>query len=99
MCSQLSSVQLLKKEYTVNRVKVPQLCLWDSPGKNTGVGSHCLLQGIFPTRTEPRSPALRADSFPAEMLGKPKKEDECVILQHECVILSWLLLSSERCEF
>ena len=26
------------------------LCPWDSPGKNTGVGSHCLLQGIFPTR-------------------------------------------------
>ena len=21
------------------------LCPWDSPGKNTGVGSHCLLQG------------------------------------------------------
>ena len=26
------------------------LCLWDSPGKNTGVGSHALLQGIFPTQ-------------------------------------------------
>ena len=24
------------------------LCRWDSPGKNTGVGSHALLQGIFP---------------------------------------------------
>ena len=23
------------------------LCPWDSPGKNTGVGCHCLLQGIF----------------------------------------------------
>ena len=23
---------------------------WDSPGKNTGVGSHFLLQGIFPTQ-------------------------------------------------
>ena len=23
---------------------------WDSPGKNTGVGSHSLLQGIFPTQ-------------------------------------------------
>ena len=23
---------------------------WDSPGKNTGVGCHCLLQGIFPTQ-------------------------------------------------
>ena len=24
-------------------------CPWDSPGKNTGVGCHALLQGIFPT--------------------------------------------------
>ena len=24
-------------------------CLWNSPGQNTGVGSLCLLQGIFPT--------------------------------------------------
>ena len=26
------------------------LCPWDSPGQNTGVGSHFLLQGIFPTQ-------------------------------------------------
>ena len=26
------------------------LCPWDSPGKNTGLGSHSLLQGIFPTQ-------------------------------------------------
>ena len=26
------------------------LCPWKSPGKNTGVGSHSLLQGIFPTQ-------------------------------------------------
>ena len=25
------------------------LCPWDFPGKNTGVSSHSLLQGIFPT--------------------------------------------------
>ena len=25
-------------------------CPWDSPGKNTGVGCHALLQGIFPTQ-------------------------------------------------
>ena len=39
------------------------LCPWDSPGKNTGVGCHVLLQGIFLTQesTEPAlltSPAL-----------------------------------------
>ena len=26
------------------------LCLWDFPGKNSGVGCHALLQGIFPTQ-------------------------------------------------
>ena len=26
------------------------LCPWDSPGKNTRVGFHALLQGIFPTQ-------------------------------------------------
>ena len=26
------------------------LCPWDSPGKNTGVGCHALLQGILPTQ-------------------------------------------------
>ena len=31
------------------------LCPWDSPGKNTGVSCHCLLQGIFLTqRLNPR---------------------------------------------
>ena len=25
-------------------------CSWDSPGKNTGMGCHFLLQGIFPSQ-------------------------------------------------
>ena len=45
---------------------------WNSPGQNTGVGSLSLLQGIFPTRIKTRSPALQADSLPAEPQGKPK---------------------------
>ena len=38
------------------KVKAAQLCptlcnpKWDSPGQNTGVSSHSLLQGIFPTQ-------------------------------------------------
>ena len=88
------------------------LCPWDSPGKNTGVGCHALLQVIFPTQGwnpyllhcrqilyhlrhegSPRilewvnypfsrglpspgikqgSPALKADSLPSELPGKPK---------------------------
>ena len=29
---------------------LPGSCPWDSSGKNTGVGSHSLFQGIFPTQ-------------------------------------------------
>ena len=76
----------------------------DSPGKNTRVGCHALLQGIVPTQgsnpglpyckqilcclslqgsprilewvayppgIKPGSPALQADSLPAELPGKP----------------------------
>ena len=44
----------------------------DSPYKNTGVGCHALLQGIFLTQgLNPRSPALQADSLLAELPGKP----------------------------
>ena len=48
------------------------LCPWDSPGKNTGVDCHALLQEIFPTQgSNPRSPALQQDFLPSELLGKP----------------------------
>ena len=42
----------------------------DSPGKNTGVGCHALLQGIFPTQgSNPGSLALQADSLLSEPPG------------------------------
>ena len=44
---------------------------WNSPGKNTGVGCHALLQGIFPDPgIKLRSPALQVDSLPSEPPGK-----------------------------
>ena len=43
------------------------LCPWDFPGKDTGVGCHFLLQGIFPTPgIEPLSPALADTYFTTE---------------------------------
>ena len=30
------------------------LCPWDFPGKNTGVGCHALLQGVFPAQEQTR---------------------------------------------
>ena len=50
----------------------PMVCPWDSPGKNTGVDCHSLLQGNLPDPgIEPRSPALQTDSLPSERPGKP----------------------------
>ena len=46
--------------------------LGDSPGKNTGVSCHALLQGnLRSPGIEPGSPALQVDSLPAELPGKP----------------------------
>ena len=43
---------------------------WNSPSQNTGVGSHSLLQGIFPTKgSNPGFLHLQADSSPAESPG------------------------------
>ena len=50
------------------------LCLWNSPGKNTGVGYHVLLQEIF--LTQGSNPCLlcllhwQAGSLPLPPLGK-----------------------------
>ena len=53
------------------------LCPWDSPGKNTGVGCHALLQGILPNPgiepKSPASPALQEDFSRAEPWGSPRE--------------------------
>ena len=52
------------------------LCPWYFPGKNTRVGCHFLLQGIFWTQglnpgIKPTSPALAGRLFITEPPGKP----------------------------
>ena len=45
----------------------------ESPGKNTGVGCHALIQGIFPIQgIEPVSPVLWVDYLPLSHQGSPK---------------------------
>ena len=52
------------------------LCPGNSPGKNTGVGCHFLLQGIFPTQGQnARLLAWQADSLATEPPGKPLSEE------------------------
>ena len=50
------------------------LCPWDSPGKNTGVDSHALLQGIFPVlcyaKSLPLCPTL-CDPIDGSLPGSP----------------------------
>ena len=49
-----------------------QASLWDFPKKNTGMGCHFLLHGLFPTPgTEPTSLALAGGFFTTEPPGKP----------------------------
>ena len=51
------------------------LCPWDSPGKNTAVGCHALLQGIFPTQGSNSGLFCllhwQAGPLPAASLGSP----------------------------
>ena len=45
---------------------------WDSPGKNTGVGCHSLLQADLPNPgIELMSPTVQEDFLPTEPPGKP----------------------------
>ena len=61
-----SSVQ----SYGLQPARLP--CPWDSPGNNTGVGGHALLQGNRPNPgIEPASLTSNLHSLPLALLGKP----------------------------
>ena len=67
----------------------------DSPGKNMGKSGHALLQENLPDpETEPRSPALQADSLTSEP-HRPKSE----ILKFLFPTLTLTLLSPILCLF
>ena len=77
---QLSRVQLFATPWTV---ATRLLCPQDSSDKNTGVGCHFLLQGIFPTQGLNLSLLCLLHWQSGSLLGKPqinytsiKKEDE-----------------------
>ena len=54
------------------------LCPWDSPGQNTRVGSHSLLQGIFPSQgSSPGLPHCRQILYPLSHRGGTRTL-ECV---------------------
>ena len=68
----------------------------DSPGKNTGVGCHALLQGLFPTQgTEPRSPTEQVNSLPSESPGKPRSTYRWVFSLVHTIVLRRLVESTD----
>ena len=77
------------------------LCLWDFPGKNTGVGCHFLLQGIF--LTQGLNPGLlhcRQMLYPPSHQGSPswwtlgcgKRGEQFCLCLWNLSSESWLLL-------
>ena len=66
------------------------LCPWDPPGKNTGVGCHFLLQGIFLTQGVNLCLLLfrywHADSLPLSHLGSPSDDIRCLYMLYYCVL-------------
>ena len=66
------------------------LCPWDFPGKNTRVGCHALLQGIFQTqRLNPRlmSPALAGRFFTISTTNSEPLQKETPSLQDPTITL------------
>ena len=56
------------------------LCPWNSPGRNTGVGSHSLIQRIFPTQgLNPGLPHHRQILYQLSPLGSPMEGVKKVI--------------------
>ena len=86
-CVHAKSLQscLTLRLYTLHPTRI--LCLWSSPNKNTGVGSHALLQRTFPTQVSNLSLLCllnwQAGSLPLVPLG------ETLMLLHKqnCVLI------------
>ena len=63
-------------------------CSWNSLGKNTRVGCHFLLQGIFPAQgLNPRLLRWQVDSLPLSHQGSPMKLSQLSYLNVTCEIL------------
>ena len=68
------------------------LCPWDSPGKNTRVGYHFLLQGIFPTQGSNLGLLhCRQMLYPLSHQGKPPGKPT-----REALYLTWWILKINK---
>ena len=63
------------------------LCLWNSPGKNAGVGCHFFLQGIFLTQQlNPHLLCWQANSLPLHHLGSPPTKNSIYIFVYMYIL-------------
>ena len=72
---------------------------WDFPGKNTGVGCHFFLQGIFLAQElNPLSPVLIGALFTAELPEKPLCESlrDMHSLYDQFIKLFWYLFQGSN---
>ena len=75
VCAQTLSYVDSVRRHGLQPTRLP--CPWNSPGKNTGVSCHFLLQGIFPTQGLNQSllslPALAGGLFTRWIIPPPGK--------------------------
>ena len=77
--NQFSHVRLFGTLWTI---ATSLLCRWDSPGKNTGVGCHALLKGIFPTHRSNPHLLLAGRLFTTSVTWETPLRKEQKILQY-----------------
>ena len=69
----------------------------DSPGKNTGVGCHALLQGIFPTQgSNPGLPQCRQILYHLSHQGSPDKGPTTCLREFSVDKMVWFHVSSSH---
>ena len=86
-CEVFSAISVMSNSLRPHGPQPPRLlCPWDSPGKNTGVGCHFLLWGIFPTqRSNPRLLHWQADSLPLSRQDLGNSHKSPFLMHHLCV--------------
>ena len=84
----LFGCSVVSDSFATARTVVPRLLYpWDFPGKNTGVGYHFLLQGIFPTQGSNLCLLLwQEGSLPLSHQGSPATSDSSQLVQEEWII-------------
>ena len=76
-CTKISTSNVAWMDYNPPRL----LCPWNSPGKNTGVGSYSLLQGIFLTQgLNPSLPHCRQILYCLSHQESPSMKNTCLFL-------------------